>query len=43
MIQFTEHQWMGLILYIGLAWSFSMHLEQMFSACLYLWHLKREA
>ena len=29
-------------LYIGCAWSYSIYLEQMFMAELYLWHLKWE-
>jgi hypothetical protein len=30
------------VIYCGLAWSFSLYLEQMFVAQLYLWHLKWE-
>ena len=39
---FTDHIWYGVIIYIGLAWSFCMYIEQMFSATLFLWHLKWE-
>jgi len=34
--------WMITIIYIAFAWSFSVYLEQMFCAELYLWHLKWE-
>ena len=42
LMHFSDHAWMGLIVYIGFAWSFSMYLEQMFTASLYMWHLKWE-
>jgi len=32
--------WFGVIVYSALAWSFSLYIEQMFAAELYLWHLK---
>ncbi|MGE5417204.1 MAG: hypothetical protein ACM3UZ_10770 [Acidobacteriota bacterium] len=34
--------WYLVIIYVGFAWSFSIYLEQMFVAELYLWHLKWE-
>jgi hypothetical protein len=34
--------WAAVIVYIGCAWSYSVYLEQMFMAELYLWHLKWE-
>jgi hypothetical protein len=37
--EFPDWVWFVAILYIGLAWSFSMLLEQLFAAELYLWHL----
>lgn len=36
---FTDFEWFVLIGYCALAWSFSLYLEQMFVAELYLWHL----
>jgi len=41
-IHFPDSVWAAAIIYIGLAWSFSIYLEQMFGAQLYLWHLKWE-
>ncbi len=41
-ILFPDWVWYATILYAGLAWSYSMYLEQMFTANLYLWHLKWE-
>lgn len=38
-IEFPEWVWFTTIIYCGFAWSFSMFLEQMFTAELYLWHL----
>lgn len=32
--------WVILIVYIAIAWSFSLYIEQMLAAGLYLWHLK---
>lgn len=32
--------WFGVIIYCAFAWSFSLYIEQMFAAELYLWHLK---
>ena len=32
--------WFGIIIYCAFAWSFSLYIEQMFAAELYLWHLK---
>ncbi len=43
LIVFSDEAWMMLIFYIGFAWSFSMYLEQMFTASLYMWHLKWES
>lgn len=34
--------WFFVIIYIGIAWSYSLYLEQMFAAHLYLWHLRWE-
>jgi hypothetical protein len=34
--------WTVVFIYIAFAWSFSIYLEQMFCAELYLWHLKWE-
>lgn len=42
LIHFPDSVWTGVIIYIGFAWSFCMYLEQMFTASLYLWHLKWE-
>lgn len=42
LIHFSDSVWTGVIIYIGFAWSFCMYLEQMFTANLYLWHLKWE-
>lgn len=42
LVHFSDEAWMGLIVYTGFAWSFSMYLEQMFTASLYAWHLKWE-
>ena len=39
---FPEWVWLIVILYIAFAWSYSMYLEQMFSAELYLWNRKWE-
>jgi preprotein translocase subunit SecG len=38
-VEFPEWVWFITIVYCGFAWSFSMFLEQMFTAELYLWHL----
>ena len=42
LFHFPDAIWVGTIIYIGLAWSFSIYLEQMFMAQLYLWHMKWE-
>ena len=42
LVQFSDAVWATTIIYIGLAWSFTIYLEQMFGAQLYLWHLKWE-
>jgi hypothetical protein len=42
-IHFAEPVWVAIIIYMGVAWSFSMYLEQMFMAQLYLWHTNWEA
>lgn len=39
---FSDSAWLMAIIYIAFAWSFSIYLEQMFSAELYMWHLKWE-
>lgn len=38
-VEFPEWVWFATIIYCGFAWSFSMLLEQLFTAELYLWHL----
>jgi hypothetical protein len=43
LIHFPDSVWVGTIIYVGLAWSFSIYLEQMFMAQLYLWHMKWES
>ena len=43
LMHFPDSVWVGTIIYMGLAWSFSIYLEQMFMAQLYLWHMKWEA
>lgn len=40
LMHFPSSVWVGAIIYMGLAWSFSIYLEQMFMAQLYLWHMK---
>lgn len=42
LIHFPSYVWIGLIIYMGSAWTLSMYLEQMFMAQMYLWHLKWE-
>jgi hypothetical protein len=42
LIHFPEYVWVGVIIYMGFAWSFCIYMEQMFMAQLYLWHLKWE-
>lgn len=39
-IDFTDWSWVVCIIYIAFAWSYSIYLEQMFTAELYLWQLK---
>lgn len=41
-VKFPEWVWFSTIAYMALAWSYSIYLEQMFTALLYLWHLKWE-
>lgn len=41
-VSFDDFVWYLCIIYIGFAWSFSIYLEQMFAAELYLWQLKYE-
>jgi hypothetical protein len=41
-IVFPDWVWFTTIVYIAFAWSYSMYLEQMFTAELYLWNLKWE-
>jgi hypothetical protein len=40
LIKFPDFVWILCIIYISLAWSYSMYLEQMYTAQLYLWHRK---
>jgi hypothetical protein len=42
MIVFPHWVWIAVIIYIGLAWSFCMYLEQMFMASLYSWQMNWE-
>lgn len=42
LVHFPDSVWVGTIIYMGLAWSFCIYLEQMFMAQLYLWHMKWE-
>jgi hypothetical protein len=42
LVHFPSSVWVGTIIYIGMAWSFTIYLEQMFMAQLYLWHMKWE-
>jgi hypothetical protein len=39
---FPDWSWFVCIFYIGLAWSYSIYLEQMFAAELYLWQMTYE-
>ncbi|MCK4355440.1 hypothetical protein KAW43_03815 [Candidatus Parcubacteria bacterium] len=39
---FPDIVWIITIIYISIAWSYSIYLEQMFAAELYLWHMKWE-
>lgn len=41
-IVFPGWVWAGLIVYLGLLWSLSIYLEQVFMAQIYLWHLTWE-
>lgn len=41
-ISFPDWVWVITIIYIAFAWSYSIYLEQMFSAELYLWHRRWE-
>jgi len=41
-IVFSDGVWAGLIIYLGLLWSLSIYLEQLFMAQIYLWHLTWE-
>ncbi len=41
-VTFPTWVWVITIIYIAFAWSYSIYLEQMFTAELYLWHLKWE-
>ena len=39
-IVLSSEIWFVIIIYCAFAWSFSLYIEQMFAAELYLWHLK---
>jgi hypothetical protein len=39
-VEISDWLWLSVIIYIGFAWSYSIYLEQMFAAELYLWHHK---
>jgi hypothetical protein len=41
-VAFPQWVWVGLIIYLGLLWSLSIYLEQLFMAQIYLWHLTWE-
>lgn len=41
-VTFPEWVWFATLAYMALAWSYSIYLEQMFTAMLYLWHLNWE-
>ena len=41
-VEFPEWSWFVCIFYVGLAWSYSIYLEQMFAAELYLWQMAYE-
>lgn len=41
-VVFPDWSWFICIFYIGLAWSYSIYLEQMFGAELYLWQMSYE-
>lgn len=42
LVVFPSWVWTAVIVYIGLAWSFCMYLEQMFMASLYFWQMNWE-
>jgi hypothetical protein len=39
LIHFPSYIWVATIIYMGMAWSFSLYLEELFMAQLYLWHM----
>jgi hypothetical protein len=41
-LKLPDPVWVVTIIYCGLAWSFYLYLEQIFTALLYLWNLKWE-
>jgi len=41
-VDLPEWVWFCTLAYMALAWSYSIYLEQMFTALLYLWHVKWE-
>jgi hypothetical protein len=41
-IMLPDYIWYVTIVYIAFAWSFTIYLEQMFTAYLYMWHMKWE-
>lgn len=41
-ITLPDSVWFIIIIYLAFAWSYSMYLEQMFAAQLYMWHMKWE-
>lgn len=41
-MEFPDWSWFICIFYVGLAWSYSIYLEQMFAAELYLWQMAFE-
>jgi hypothetical protein len=42
LIQLSAGQWYLVMAYLGIAWSFSVYLEQLFTADLFLWHVEWE-
>lgn len=42
LIVFPGYVWIGVIIYMGIAWTLSIYLEQMFMAQMYLWHMAWE-
>lgn len=41
-LEVPDGLWVLEVIYIGFGWSFSLYIEQMFMAGLYIWHIKWE-